>query len=424
MQTFMSLEDALRQPPPQAVAPGAGAPNTGTGGASSSANPSGPSQEDINQRFTDELFGLLQQRISSQSQLAQTAEEEAEIARRGIEWTRDQALGAIERDKDYSAAQKERLTRVVENIAADELERIARDERLRLEQEAADLAQAETQGRVQALRAQADLTDNSQDRLALALQIFDLEEQERRTALERLVASQDVTEAVKARARAELAALNNSAGVRREGVAAQNESPAQRFMRELNRSSGAINDDLEAIAVNGLDNLNDGITEAIMGAENLGDVFKGVANSIIRDLIRIAIQQAIIKPLADSLFGGGGGGGFLSSLGSIFGRASGGYVAPGQMVRVNEASSPGRVEGFRPMGGGDIVPLGQMNAMTAKSSGGGGVVTVRLDLSGDIDARITSRSADVAVEVVKAAAPALIGAAKDATLNTLTRPNI
>src|SRR3546814_7359773 len=61
-----------------------------------------------------------------------------------------------------------------------------------------------------------------------------------------------------------------------------------------------------------------------MGAESLGAAFKNVANQIIADLLRIAIRQAIIKPLAGAL-----GLGFADG-GEIPGFASGGmFAGPG-----------------------------------------------------------------------------------------------
>lgn len=125
-------------------------------------------------------------------------------------------------------------------------------------------------------------------------------------------------------------------------------------------------------------------------------------------MFSIFLDEAIFKPLAESLRNrqsGGGGGGFLSSLlnsgasllGSggggppstaggmdlrMFSRASGGYVGPGQVVRVNEHKGTG-VELLR-MGrqGGTVIPLGQVNQRAAQPAGqGAGVTTVRLELS-------------------------------------------
>ena len=97
------------------------------------------------------------------------------------------------------------------------------------------------------------------------------------------------------------------------------------------------------------------------------------------------------------------------------------------MYRVNEGASPGRVEGFRPAGSGEIIPLGQMNALAnggMRSAAAGGIATVRLELSGDLDARIDQRSTNVAVEVTRATAPRLIDAAANETARRFSRPKL
>ncbi|WP_374389202.1 hypothetical protein [Sandaracinobacter sp.] len=67
---------------------------------------------------------------------------------------------------------------------------------------------------------------------------------------------------------------------------------------------------------------------------------------------------------------------------------------------------------------------GQVNQSAYRGAAGGGVATVRLELSGDIDARIQSVSAGVAVEVVRGAAPTLIDASARETTARLSRPRI
>lgn len=416
-----ALSGATARAPAGAGAGGGGAAASrgGRGGARASGGASGPSPEEIQARFANELTSLAQQTLSARRQLATTAEEEAEFQLRSVELARRQTLEQIEAERDYSDAQKQRLADQVEALAAAEIAAIERDRANRLEQEANDLREAELRGLTDALRARLDLADNAAARQQLALEIFDLEEQERQAILARTAANQALDSAIRQRATAELAAAQASQGQRRDAVGQGNETPAQRFMREINRSSAAINEDLDAIAIDGLNNLNDGITDAIMNAEGLGDVFKKVANQIIADLIRIAVQQAIIQPIANSLFGGSGG--FGSIFGGLFGRASGGYVAPGQMVRVNEGASRGRVEGFMPTGSGKIVPLGQMNAISGGGGGSGGVVQVQVTLSEDLNARIDNRATNVAVNVTRQTAPTIIGAARDATINEIGR---
>ena len=91
--------------------------------------------------------------------------------------------------------------------------------------------------------------------------------------------------------------------------------------------------------------------------------FKDLANSIIKDLIRIAIQQAITGPLAGgfgSLFGG-----------KLPGRASGGPVTGGRPYIVGERGS----ELFVPKMSGQIIPNNQLG-------GGNTVVNVSVDAKG------------------------------------------
>lgn len=419
----------MRRRPPTVAPTGGGG---GTSTPSTGGGASGPDPREAARRraqaaaaFADDIGRSRVEWLQAQADLTESANARylAEVAR--MEEDRAAYARRLGLDEDLSAAQREQLLAAYD-LVDERKKAIAEQTRFNgLAERDAQIAQAEFDLRREALEHQADMADNNTDRLAIEYRLIDLAQQEERARLESILATKATASAEWQIASKRMAELNRLGADRRDAAARQYETPAQRFMRELNRSSGAINEDLEAIAVNGLNSLNDGIADAIMGAENLGDVFKGVADSIIRDLIRIAVQQQIVQPLANSLFGSGGGGGgsFFSSLGSLFGRASGGYVAPGQMVRVNEGGG-GRVEGWQPAGSGKVIPLGQMNAMAARSGGGGGVVTVRLDLSGDIDARITSRSADVAVEVVKAAAPSLVDAAKQATINTLTRPTV
>ncbi len=89
--------------------------------------------------------------------------------------------------------------------------------------------------------------------------------------------------------------------------------------------------------------------------QNIGDSFLDLFKRMASD----AIASGFISIL------GGAEGGIFQSLGSLFGvgKATGGPVAAGQLVRVNEFGT----EGFQPNTGGRIVPL---------SAGGGGGTTL------------------------------------------------
>lgn len=92
------------------------------------------------------------------------------------------------------------------------------------------------------------------------------------------------------------------------------------YLETANRTADQINQAFERVTVDGLESLTDGVTDAIMGCKNLGDVFKNVANQIISDLVRIAVQKAITGALESALGGlTGGGNGILGSIGKVLG---------------------------------------------------------------------------------------------------------
>lgn len=195
----------------------------------------------------------------------------------------------------------------------------------------------------------------------------------------------------------------------------------------MQRSQQQLTEDFQSVAVDGLQSLNDGLVDAIVNAKSLGQVFSGVAKQIVADLLRIAIQQAVIRPLAESLFGGGGGGGGFGgilSFASLFAaRASGGPVSAGRLYRVNEAAGGGSVELFQPAQNGNIVPLGQARA--AMNGGGGRQGPIEIKVYADegrtFVPRVHGISADVAVTVVRVASDDIVKASANEALRQAGR---
>lgn len=112
----------------------------------------------------------------------------------------------------------------------------------------------------------------------------------------------------------------------------------------------------EKMALDGLGRLEDSFAGVVTGTMSAKEAFRGMANSILSDLARIAARKAL-----GSIMGGMGGGG--NPLGALFGgfRANGGSVTAGKAYVVGERGA----EMFVPNQSGTIVPN---NAM-----GGGGV---------------------------------------------------
>lgn len=169
----------------------------------------------------------------------------------------------------------------------------------------------------------------------------------------------------------------------------------------------------------------DALSAIALHGEDAGDVIERLALSIAD----AALQATLLGsgPLA-GLFGGGGGpvnllpgsgGGILGAIGRFFGggRANGGPVSPGQFYAVNETSTaPGL---FFPIAPGRIEPAGNDN-------GRSGPIVIQLHVArGELfDVQVAGIAGDVAVQVVRDSAPALVEVAAAETTRRLTRPRM
>lgn len=302
----------------------------------------GPSAEEIQRRFDDQIDSFRQRIASANGQLALSAEEEAELAMRGVEWSQRETERAIEADEHFSDLQKKELQLMADSLAQAERDVVEFRKQRRIEQEVQQLEDERYRAQIEALQTELAMADTEAQRKDLVLQIFDAEQAFLKSRLEALAASETATEAEKQRARVALETLNATADSRRAGVSRANETEVERYLRELNRTPEQINEAIDQIKIDGLDELNEGLVDAIMGAKSLGEVFGNVADQIIADLARIAIQKYITAPLANALFGGGGGGptnllagtgyssgGLLGGLGRLLGFANGGSLQVG-----------------------------------------------------------------------------------------------
>lgn len=412
--SLKTVQDAIAG----ATAPAVANVTAGAGkkGGASGAGPTGPSAAEIANRFYDELASYRSQAVAAEAQIARNANERAELELVQVETARNAALRGIRNDADYSKAQKEALELSLEGLVDRERAAVEFRRTAELERDAQDLADERYQAEQEQLRLQLDLADTQSQRRAIAFQILAAEDEYLRSKLEAVLASQTATDAEKERARIALEAMNATAGAREDGVAKQYQSALGRYADNAKDADARI---AEAAAQRIAD-LNDTIADAMTDALGIKDPF-------LSELIKIFLDRNIFGPLAEALDAqkGGGIGGLVSAIGSLFGggRASGGRVDAGTLYRVNEGASPGRVEGFVPDVGGQIIPLGRMNAARPAAAGGGTSV-VRLELSGDIDARIQSVSGPVAIEVVKASQPALTRAAVAETFKEANRSRI
>lgn len=328
-------------------------------------------------KLTGDLERMAVDLALAEADLTGNIRQRAEAEKRRIDYDAAQEVERINASDTLTLAEKDKAAALQGQIASARKALVDSRAAEDVARQSAEAGAERFRFELDALEAERDAAGHLGERNAIEQRILALQQQEETARLEAAIAAGQIADAAQARAQ-----LSRKQAAERSGLARGQQGPGAAYLDSLRMDAAELNAAYEDVAASGLRSLNDGLTEAIMGSRSLGDVFKNVANQIIADLIRIAVQQAIIKPLAESLFGGGGGGGggLFGSIGSVigaatglFGRAGGGYVAPGQVYRVNEAGSPGRVEAFMSRDGGTIIPLGQMNA----AIGGGGSTVVQ-----------------------------------------------
>lgn len=419
-ESLRLLESVINSAAPPSVNTGGGGAGTGSGTRGATSGRTGPDLAAIERRYLDELDANRARIAAAEASMATTAEERAELELRQLEAAQRQTTRSLEADTDYSEAQKARVAAQLESVAEAERAAIEFRKQAEIEQRNAELADARGRAQIDALRLQFDLATTEADRRTIALQILDAENDLLKSRLEAIIGSETANDIEKKRAEIALAALKAQEGAQAEVVSRQFEGALARFGRDAQDSDQRV----EEAAVRRIQELNQTITDAMTNALGIKDPF-------LAQLISIFLDKNVFGPLAEA-FGsrGGGGGGLLSSLAqigvSLFGRSSGGSVMAGRAYRVNEGAAAGRVEAFVPNTSGQIIPLGRMNAVAqgGAAPSGGGVSVVRVELSGDIDARIERVSAGVAVEVTRATAPTIIDAAASETIRRAGRPQL
>lgn len=431
-----------------------------------SAQQTADTEERRRQSFENELAQLLGDEIAAKRALVESAEEIAKLRLAEIETDRkayNDNLASLVAQRKLTEEEAEQLRGINDERAKLRAELVARNEQVRAFR--MEEAQRERDARVdstrrsdeaEVLRGQSDLARTVDERNQIERRLVDLQYQEEKAQNDRVIATYESLKAKKgileselaeAKAAADSARIRNASIGERKGNDLEGIDRNNPFDRYLDDTADFKTRAQEATVRQMLD-VRDGISEGL--AEELG-----IKSDYVKSLFSIFLDEVVFRPLAEAMRKkqSGGGGGFFDSLLSIGasllgsgsggglstgnssgglkflaktpGRVAGGHMNAGQLYRVNEAAGMGQAEFFRPDVSGTAIPLGQVNARAAQApSQGGGVTTVRLELSGDIDARIQQQSAGVAIEVYKAGAPGIIDAAANETMRRAGRAKI
>lgn len=225
-------------------------------------------------------------------------------------------------DKDRTAAQKEKLIATRRELAEQQKQLAEQEYSRAVATQAAELEKSSLQIQISELQVRAELADNIKDRRDAELAILALQDRLRIAELDRILAVEATASAAWQDARAVKDALIASQASREKVVKNGTMGPGEAYARDINKSAGALNDAIDGIKVDGLRSLEDGLVNAIVQFKSLADVAKNVVSQVLSELLRLQIQQAIIKPLAGAL--------------GIPGFAGGTNFAPGGLALVGE----------------------------------------------------------------------------------------
>lgn len=307
---------------------------SGGGGGGGGKGKSGPSAAEIAKkaaenaaRFEDDIGKLRIDRLQAEQEYTGNILRRRDVALAAL----DEDLASYERnlalDEELDQGRKDQLLEQQRAITAQKKWNVEQEYGVDLANQQSELTRAELQIQIEGASLRSELADNSRDRLAAELEVFDLTERLKSAELDRVLATEATASATWQVAKVEKEWLEASRDLRRLAVERQNATPAQKFTESLRLNAGQLNDAIDEIKINGLNTLNDGLTDAIVNFKSLGGVAKSVIRQILSDLLTLQIRKSIIGPLASILGLGASAAGLGSALGGGA-AAAGGSFAP------------------------------------------------------------------------------------------------
>lgn len=320
--------------------------------------------------------------------------------------------------KRYTEAQATQLRQIQKEIFDAEYDATIQDREADISRDRLDLALNGLKIEGDKLSEEMNLARSTKDRKEKALALVKNQFDQERLQLEQTIELAKLGKATKAEreaAEARLAALPALQALATEGVNRQNQSPLETYLDQIPKTAGEINEQLEQVQVDGLKSLQDGLMSVIDGTKSVGEAFGDMAEGIINDLIKISIQQAIVKPLAGLLFGGGSSGGLGGILGGLIkgARANGGATSPGNYLVGERGPEVVRI-------GANANVVTNRELRSAANDNRGGVNITFGTITSNDPAAVRAMAMQAAMEL----APVFREQAVNATMTKLRRPGL
>lgn len=264
--------------------------------------------------------------LDAQRKTAATEEERDRLAREEIEadyGAQKTKIDAQLARRDLKPEEASRLSQLNDETRAQRIDNIRVQRAIEKVAAGYDSAAQNADAQMAMLRIQGDMAVTQSERRRIALELLRLEQEQYERALMRTRdTSQDPYEVQ--RATDELARLPGRQEAERGAVEQRYSGPLDQYRDRLHSATDDMGTALEDIEVRGLENVQEGLAGLVTGTQTVGGAFKRMANDIIADLARIAVQKLILSALpGGSILGAFG----LAGGGKVEGRASGGKVS-------------------------------------------------------------------------------------------------
>ncbi len=270
----------------------------------------------------------------AQLALADTAQGRLQVETDELQASLQQKLLEIDDQvtaKKISAAEADKLKNLAISTEALREEAARRKEQSELLEEQLQHDQLQLQGATDLLNLQSGLSTTTKQRRDIALQLLALDEQRLRDEQNKVLADPTSTPDQIKDANLKLDQIDQQHPLKVQQANQQNADPLAAYGLQLHQSTDDMNAALQGVEVDGLKGLEDGLTGLISGTESVSSAFKKMAQSIIADLAKIAIEKALAG-FVGGLFGGAFSGATSAGTGAVYGGDLGGVYADGGHV--------------------------------------------------------------------------------------------
>lgn len=282
-------------------------------------------EERRRQAFENELADLQDDEVAARQSLITSVEEIARLELQAIEISRQRyadnldSLVSQKKLTDEEANQLRGINDERAKLRAQLVQRREDERKFRMAEadrrRALEFGGDQRADAADLLEGQADLARTQKERRDIERRLLDLQFAEERARndyligfYERLKTQDGISESElkEAEAAAKSAELRNASIEQRQGNAQAGSDrstagPLESFFDDIPRTADEINEALEMVAAGGLATFVDTLTDAIVNFRSLGDVGLAVLQSLTAGLVKMALQQIILRTIGQTL---------------------------------------------------------------------------------------------------------------------------